>query len=179
LHQLILLLVCLPFVKSYSKTSLASIPSKLKFTQILLVCLLNRLRQGICLLLNHIYQFHPKNLRWYRNPVKAKCPLLTRSKSKRKSIVEESSLSKRPKQMVSSENSNLPVALKEKVKLETEIVQLKARTSSRRSSNASPPGRLQCVIEGCSSDAQANSVYCSDECIAKHVRDSLHAMSEN
>jgi hypothetical protein len=47
--------------------------------------------------------------------VKAKCPLLTRSKSKRKSIVEESSLSKRPKQMVSSENSNLPVALKEKV----------------------------------------------------------------
>jgi hypothetical protein len=105
-------------------------------------------------------------------------PPFTRSKSKRKSIDEEISLSKRPKQMVSSKNSNLPVALKEKVKLETEIVQLKSRTSSRRSSNASPHGRLQCVIEGCSSDAQTNSVYCSDECIANHVRDSLHAMSE-
>ena len=76
LHQLILLLVWLPFDKSYSKTSLASIPLKLKFRQILLNFLLNRPRQVIRRLLNHIYQFHPKNLRWCRNPVKAKWPLL-------------------------------------------------------------------------------------------------------
>ena len=53
-------------------------------------------------------------------------PPFTRSMAKRKSIDEESSLSKLPKQMVSSKNSNLTVALKEKVKLGTEIVQIRS-----------------------------------------------------
>ena len=102
----------------------------------------------------------------------------TRSRSKRKPVVEESSASKRSKNVVASKESNLPFTLKEKEKLETESVQKMAHISSRKGRSPSTSERRQCVVDGCSGDAQTNSVYCSEECIANHVRDSLNAMSE-
>ena len=110
-------------------------------------------------------------------PVSGTEPPFTRSKSKRKPDVEETSESKRQKKVVSSTNANLPLAFKES--LEAELVQLKTDILSRDDSISSPIGRQQCVIDGCINDALKNRIYCSDECISNHVRDSLKAMSES
>jgi hypothetical protein len=97
----------------------------------------------------------------------------TRLKQKRASVPEESSASKRFKNVVSSKEPNLSLTSKEKGKSETVGVQQKAHISSRKSRSPSTFDRRLCFVDGCSSDAQTNSVYC-----ANHVRDSLHAMSE-
>jgi hypothetical protein len=102
----------------------------------------------------------------------------TRPKSKRKPVPEESPASKRSKNVVSSKELNLSFTSKQKGKLETEGVQRKAHINSRKSRSPSTSERRPCFVDGCSSDALTNSVYCSEECIANHVRDSLHAMSE-
>ncbi|XP_046447945.1 uncharacterized protein LOC124196771 isoform X3 [Daphnia pulex] len=95
----------------------------------------------------------------------------TRSKQKRTSVPEESCASKRFKNVVSSKEPNLSLTSKEKGKSETEGVQ--AHISSRKSRSPSTFDTRLCFEDGCSSDAQTNSVYC-----ANHVGDSLHAMSE-
>jgi hypothetical protein len=97
----------------------------------------------------------------------------TRLKQKRTSVQEESCASKRFKNVVSSKEPNISLTSKEKGKSETEGVQQKAHISSRKSRSPSTFDRRLCFVDGCSSDALTNSVYC-----ANHVRDSLHAMSE-
>jgi hypothetical protein len=80
--------------------------------------------------------------------------------------------------LVSSMEPNLSFTSKEKGKLKTEGVQRTAHISSKKSRRPSTSERRPCLVDGCSSAVLKNSVYCSEECIANHVRDFLHVMSE-
>ncbi|KAI9558955.1 hypothetical protein GHT06_015744 [Daphnia sinensis] len=110
-------------------------------------------------------------------PVSSDGPL-TRFRSKRRTVAEKVPTSKQTKVADSSSSERS----KENVDLRTKLDMLKAQRRARNSGKEidipKEAKKRRCLIEGCRDDAQLDSVYCSDECITKHVQDSLNAMSK-
>lgn len=93
---------------------------------------------------------------------------------------EKTAIVKPVEKPVNPRNAEHAKTAKENAKLKAQMTQRRARVSSSGSGTAEEATTVarRCIGAGCKSDARVNSVYCSEACIASHVRDSLIAMSK-
>lgn len=103
---------------------------------------------------------------------------VTRFRSKRLAVAEKVPTIKQTKATISSSSDPSKENVDLRTKLDMLKTQRRARISGKEIDIPKEAKKRRCFVEGCGNDAQSDSVYCSDDCIVSHVRDSLNSMSK-